>query len=628
VISDIPLENYVPLFKAGDGQITTGYAMHALEKIGLLKMDFLGLRTLTVISEALKIIKETKGITIEIEKIPMDDQKTFELLSEAKTFGVFQLESVGMRDLLKKLEPSRFEDLIALLALYRPGPIGSGMLDDFIKRKKGAHAINYDHPKLEPILKDTYGIIVFQEQVMQIASELAGFSLTQADHLRRAMSKKIPEVMERLRKEFSAGCTKNGISKSLSTKIFDLVEYFSGYGFNRSHSAAYALISYRTAYLKANFPVEFMCALLTSEKDNTDKIVEYVGELGRMNIELLPPDVHESFDQFKVIDNDKIRFGLLAVKNVGQGAINSIIETRKSGKFKSLYDFCERIDSRLVNRKVIESLIKCGAFDCLGLFRSQLMAMLDNVIAYGSKMQKEKATGQLSFFDMKTNGFERRFEKPPQIKEWPQTQILSFEKEMLGFYITGHPLARYETQLKKFGTFSTADLAKLTDGQEVSVAGIISKLKHTTTRRTAERMAIFLLEDFHGAVEVLVFPKTFQVVSKYIKPNMIVLVKGRLNLREQSPKVIADDIRYIDDAYKSIQSINIELSGVQESTLRVLKEKLSNYPGKTPVYLNLNTNSSKTFQIIVGEEFYVQPSETLFQELEGLLGEKKFSLTL
>ncbi|MBL7197542.1 MAG: DNA polymerase III subunit alpha, partial [Candidatus Omnitrophica bacterium] len=560
VISDIALNNYLPLFKTGDDQVTTGYSMHALEKIGLLKMDFLGLRTLTVISEAIKIIKETQGININIENISIDDKKTFQLLGNAQTFGIFQLESTGMRDLLKKIGPSRFEDLIALLALYRPGPIGSGMLDDFIKRKKGTYSIIYDHPKLEFILKDTYGIIVFQEQVMQIASELAGFSLTQADHLRRAMSKKIPEVMERIRKEFTLGCFNNGIAKSLANKIFDLMEYFSGYGFNRSHSAAYALISYRTAYLKANFPIEFMCALLTSEKDNTDKIVEYVNESQRMGIEIFPPDVQESFNQFRVVGKDKIRFGLLAVKNVGSSAIESIIEARKNGHFKSIYDFCERVDLRLTNRKVIESLIKCGAFDSFGLYRSQLMATIDRAIALGGRLQKERDSGQISFFDIEEKGFKKKFEKPPQIKEWPETQILSFEKDILGFYITGHPLARYETQLKKFASYSTAELTNGQNNQDITIAGLIAKLKHTTTRRTGERMAIFILEDFKGSVEVLVFPKTFKIIAKSLRTNMIVLVKGRLDLREQSPKIIANDVKFIDEAYKSIQSINIELS--------------------------------------------------------------------
>jgi DNA polymerase-3 subunit alpha len=632
VISDLPLTNYLPLFKTSDDQITTGYAMGALEKIGLLKMDFLGLRTLTVISQAIKIIKRTQAKDIDIEHIPLDDLKTFELLASAHTYGVFQLESTGMRDLLRRLELSKFEELIALLALFRPGPIGSGMLDDFIKRKKNPSSIRYDHPKLESILKETYGIIVFQEQVMQIPSSLAGFTLTQADHLRRAMSKKIPEVMEEQRNAFIEGCKHHSkIEKGLASKIFDLIEYFSGYGFNRSHSAAYALISYRTAYLKANFPVEFMCALLTSEKDNTDKVVEYVAESQNMSIKILPPDVNESFADFRVIDNKTIRFGLLAVKNVGSLAIESIVHAREKGKFISLFDFCERVDLRLVNKKVVESLIKCGAFDFLEIHRSQMMAVIERALEMGSKTQKERLRGQLSFFDSQNaqNGsFKKNLEEIPQLKEWPQAQILSFEKEILGFYVTGHPLAHYETHIKKLTACNTKQLRELPDGSDVRIVGLISKVKHTNTRKTNERMAIMKLEDLTGDVEVLVFPNTFKQVSNYVKPSLVVVLRGRLNLKEEAPKIIASDISLLEDTYKNISSINIELSGISETILHMLKEKLATFPGKVPVYLHLDTSSYKRVQILVGEEFFVQPNETLITELSQLLGEAKFSLTL
>ena len=372
-ISEDPLVNHVPLFKMPDGQITTGYPMNSLAKIGLLKMDLLGLRTLTVISEALKIIKRTRDIDVDMDALSLDDKKTYKLLCNAESMGVFQLESSGMRDLLKKLKPERFEDIIALLALFRPGPIGSGMLDDFMKRKHAETKIRYDHKLLEPILKETYGVILYQEQAMRIASNLAGFSLAQADNLRKAMSKKTPEVMAEMREQFVNGCVKNDIDKKTANKIFDQIEYFAGYGFNKSHSAAYAMVSYRTAYLKANYPVEFMTALLTSEKDNLDKIALYINEAVRMGIKILPPDINESYANFTVVGNS-IRFGLVAVKNVGEGAIDSIINMRKKfGAFKSVYDFTEKVDSRLCNRKVIESLIKCGAMDSFGLFRSQLL---------------------------------------------------------------------------------------------------------------------------------------------------------------------------------------------------------------------------------------------------------------
>ncbi|MDD5097294.1 MAG: DNA polymerase III subunit alpha, partial [Candidatus Omnitrophica bacterium] len=390
VIADKPLDNYTPIFKTADDQITTGYSMGILEKIGLLKVDFLGLRTLTVIDETLKLIKKTRNIEIDIEKLPLDDKNTYSLLASSHTIGIFQVESSGMRDLLKKLIPERFEDLIALLALYRPGPIGSGMLDDFMKRKHGVIPIKYEHPKLEPILKETYGIMVYQEQIMQIASALAGFSLAQADILRKAMGKKIPEVMEKERKNFLNGCIKNGIRESTASKIFDLIEYFSGYGFNKSHSTAYALISYRTAYLKANYPVEFMAALLTSERDNTDKIVEYVNEAGRMGLKVMPPDINESEVLFKVVDEKTISFGLLAVKNVGKGAAESICQARGKNKYSSLEDLTTRLDLRLANRKVLESLIKCGAMDYFGLFGAKMFASLDIILETAQKAQKEK----------------------------------------------------------------------------------------------------------------------------------------------------------------------------------------------------------------------------------------------
>jgi len=630
VISDQPLVNYSPLFKTSDDEITTGYAMHALEKIGLLKMDFLGLRTLTVMSESVKIIKRTKNKEIQFDKISLDDKKTFDLLAKAHTVGVFQLESSGMRDLLKRMMPNRFEDLIALLALFRPGPMGSGMLDDFIRRKKGDVTFRYDHPKLESILKETYGIIVFQEQVMQIASALAGFSLTQADHLRRAMSKKIPEIMEQQRKIFTEGCLATSkIDRGLASKIFDLIDYFSGYGFNRSHSAAYALISYRTAFLKANFPIEFMCALLTSERDNTDKVVEYVNEADNMEIEILPPDVNSSMAEFTVSDEKTIRFGLLAIKNVGASAIESIIKARNEEKFTSLFDFCQRVDLRLVNHKVIESLIKCGAFDFLRIRRSQMMAILDRALEMGARHQKEKQRGQLSLFDVSENfnGLKGE-EEIPDLKEWPQPQILAFEKEMLGFYITGHPLAHYETKIRKLSAFSTKNLYEANDGEEVKLIGLIAKVKFTNTRKTNERMAIMKLEDLEGEVEVLVFPQTFQKVSSYVKANTVAMVRGRLNRREDLPKIIANDVCMIEDVFKTISAINIELSGVQDSKVKMLQEKLANYPGRVPVYLHLDTPSAKRVQILVGEEFFVQPTESLITELEELLGTEKLSLSL
>jgi DNA polymerase-3 subunit alpha len=630
VIGDKPLDNYMPLFKSQDDQITTGYSMGVLEKIGLLKMDFLGLRTLTVIDETLKIIQKIQGKSIDIRTIPLDDPATYKLLGVAHTIGVFQVESSGMRDLLKKLQPDKFEDLIALLALYRPGPIGSGMLNDFIQRKHNRVPIKYDHKKLEPILRETYGIMVYQEQIIQIVSSLAGFSLSQADLLRRAISKKNPEVMEQQRKNFVVGCLKNNITQSVANKIFDFIDHFSGYGFNKSHSAAYAVISYRTAYLKANFPVEFMTALLTSERDNTDKIVEYVNEANHMGLKVMPPDINESGALFTVVDSATIRFGLLAVKNVGHGAIDSIVAARYEGAFSSLRDLCGRIDLRLVNRKVLESLIKCGALDTFGMSRAQMFVQLDYVLESASKAQKDRAKGQLSFFDQDfaQDTFKAVSNGAAQVKEWPEHQLLAFEKEIIGFYVTGHPLARYASQLKRFSSTSIANLSSQKDESEVKIVGLIAKIKQTLTRVKQEKMAILKLEDLEGAVELLVFPAAFQKVSRYILPNTVVLVRGRLNLKEDVPKIIVNDLLPVDEVYKLITGVNVNLSGIRENVFESLKELLAAYPGQTPIYLHLDSPSKSRVQVVVGNGLFVQPNEKLIADIEGLLGEDRLSLVI
>ncbi len=631
VISDKPLTEYVPLFKTSDGQITTGYSMDGIAKIGLLKMDFLGLRTLTVISDTVKLVKQHRQIDIDINKIPLDNPKTYQLLSRAHSHGIFQLESAGMRELLKKFKPSLFEDLISILALYRPGPMGSGMLDDFIKRKRGDVPVQYPHPKLEPILKETYGIIVYQEQVMQMASVLAGFTMTQADHLRRAMSKKIPEVMEKMRKEFVEGCYKHSqISPDQAHQLFDLIDYFSGYGFNRSHSAAYALISYQTAYLKSNFPVEFMCALLTSEKDNTDKVVEYVKECEAFGIKVVPPNINDCVAQFSVMGEDIICYGLLAIKNVGSYAIESIVQERKNGLYLSLFDFCERVDLRLVNRKVIESLIKCGAFDNFGAFRSQLMALIEIVLERGAQKQREKAMGQFSFFDNlgEPNGFGKNEISLPQLREWNQTQKLSFEKEVLGFYVTGHPLTYYSVEQKEFTDYTTRELVNCIDGQDVKIVGIINNVKRTTTRKTNERMAILSLEDLEGEIEVVIFPSTYNQISPYLNEGEVVVLVGKLSFRDDSLKIIASDIKKIDEVYKSIKSIRLDLTGTSEISLEKLKEKMVLFPGKVPVYIQIHSETRKGVEILVGEELFISPTKDFMDEIKELIGGNKFSVTL
>jgi DNA polymerase-3 subunit alpha len=454
---------------------------------------------------------------------------------------------------------------------------------------------------------------------MMICSNLAGFSLAQADLLRRAIGKKTPEIMDQQRRAFIEGAVANKIDRRIAGKIFSLIEHFAGYGFNKSHSAAYAMISYRTAFLKANFPVEFITALLTSEKDNTDKIVEYIEEAGRMNIKILPPDVNESFANFTMVGKDAIRFGLGAVKNVGQGSIDSIIEAReKYGHFKSLCEFCERTDSRLVNKKVMESLIKCGAFDSLGFKRSQMMAMLNKVMDRASAIQKEKALGQMLLFG--SDGLDH---KVPDIKEWPEGQLLNFEKDMLGFYITGHPLAKYGKILKDYSTASSSQLKELRSGASIRFGGIINKVKQTITKRTGEKMAIMMMEDLEGSVEVLVFPAAYKNVSRFVRVNLAVFVNGRLNLKEERPKIIVEDIVPIEDArsrFTKAISIDIFSIGMENEILERLKDAFKKYKGDTPVYLNVSTKKNGSCRILIDRELFVRPTNEMVGEIEELVG--------
>ncbi|MCD4779597.1 MAG: DNA polymerase III subunit alpha [Candidatus Omnitrophica bacterium] len=631
VISDKDLTEYVPLFKSSDGQITTAFSMKGIAAIGLLKMDFLGLRTLTVISEAVKQIKLSHGVELEVSQISLEDRKTFKLLSHANSFGVFQLESAGMRELLKKIRPTEFEDLIAILALYRPGPMGSGMLDDFIKRKRGEATFSYDHPKLETILKETHGIIVYQEQVMMIPVALAGFSMTQADHLRRAMSKKIQSVMDQMRKHFVEGCKEHSeIDNIKANKLFDLIDYFSGYGFNRSHSAAYALISYQTAYLKANYPVEFMCALLNSEMNNTGKIVEYIKECAAMHVEVLPPDINKSGKKFQVVDKNKIRYGLLALKNVGGTAIESIVEKRKEGQYASLYDLSERVDLRLVNRKVIESLIKSGSFDSFHAYRSQLFGIVDKVLDSGARLQKEKASGQFSFFNMAdaSMGFNQGYDHLPAIREWDLNQILAFEKDILGFYLSGHPLAQYMAEVKEFTDSTIKDLQHAMDGESIKLVGLIMNVKLTNTRRTGERMAIISVEDMDGSVEVVIFPSAYTTLSHYINEGDVVFIHAKVNIRDDRMSLIAEDMKRIDDVHQSIKAIKVNLCHAKQNVLKDLKKKLLESPGSIPVYLKLKTKQQKVVQILVSEDHFLAPNDKVMNEIKSIVGPENFSITL
>jgi len=629
VISDGPLSNYCPLFKS-DNEITTQFDMKAVERIGLLKMDFLGLRTLTVVDRACKLVQEKRGVQFDIHKLPLNDEATYKMLGRGEAIGVFQLESSGMRDLLRKMKPSRFADIVALLALYRPGPLGSGMVDDFVKRMHNAKLIQYDHPALEPILRETYGVILYQEQVMQIVSTLAGFSLAKADLLRRAMGKKIPEIMEKEKQSFIKGSTDRGVQPYIADKIWNLIEYFSGYGFNKSHSTAYAYISYQTAYLKANHSVEFMTALLTSEKDNTDKIVRYIDESKRLSIEVTPPSVNLSFSEF-ACDGNVISFGLSAVKNVGTTAVESIIKSRQEkGKFKSPFDFVERVDLRLCNRKVLESLIKCGAFDQFGLKRAQMSEMVEKLLDRGSRVQKDRLKGQLSLLDGLESGdeFERVGFEVTEIEEWPENQLLAYEREMLGFYVSTHPLAHHEKLLKIYATTTAMSLGEVSDQSFASIGGIVNSVKEIVTKK-GDKMGFVSLEDLTGNCEIVVFPDLYKTAAPLLEKDKLLFINGRVNAREDTAKMLAEEIIPLEEVRKKktkCVSIDLLTAGLDLDLLNQLKNVLGQHKGRVPVYLSFRDASGKATVLDSGESYLVETSEPLFEALEQLLGENSVKI--
>ncbi len=630
VISDVPLTEHVPLYKTED-QICTQYTMKDLEKIGLLKMDFLGLKTLTVIDEAVKIVRKMRGVSIDITKLPEDDPATYEMLAKGDALGVFQLESSGMRDLLKKMKPSRFEHLVALLALYRPGPLGSGMVDDFIKRMRDPKLIQYDHPALEPSLKETYGVILYQEQVMRIVSDLAGFTLAQADSLRRAIGKKIPEVMAKEKKAFMDGAMKRGVKEKVVEKIWELIDFFSGYGFNKSHSTAYAAVSYQTAYLKAHYPVEFMTALLTSEMNNTDKVVQYIEAAKKMGIDVLPPAVNESFSDFTCAA-DHILFGLAAVKNVGSTAIESIIAARiKEGPFRSLFDFIQRVDLRTCNRKVLESLIKCGAFDEWKLHRSQLLTMLDAVLDMGANLQKDRSRGQLSFFGSggeAHEGFHDPQAAVPDIPEWPENQKLAYERELIGFYVSSHPLSKYAKILKNYATATTANLSEFNHQAEVTIGGIIDTIKEILTKK-GDKMAFLSLQDLNGSCETVVFPSVYKAVGTLLQKDALIFVKGKIDARDDVAKLLADEIvplEEVPERFTRLLAITLKTAGLGPEVLQEVRKILMKHKGGTPVYLTLQDPKGRMTVLDSGENLKVATSDVLFDELERLLGENSVKI--
>ncbi|UCD84483.1 MAG: DNA polymerase III subunit alpha [Deltaproteobacteria bacterium] len=624
VISNKPLEEYSPLYQDNKGNLVTQYDMHSLESIGLIKFDFLGLKTLTLIEKAKDLIKQNRGIEVNFEQIDLEDPPTYQLLGEGKTTGVFQLESAGMRDLVIRLRPECFEELIALIALYRPGPLKSGMVDEFIARKQGKKSIRYELEGLEEILRDTFGIILYQEQVMQISRKLASFSPEDADILRRAMAKKLPDEMNQQREKFLKGAKSNKIAQRKAEKVFDLMAEFAGYGFNKSHSAAYAMVAFQTAYLSSHYPLEFMAALLTSEIGDSDKIIKYISQCREQGIEVLPPDVNESDRDFTVVE-DKIRFGLAAVKNVGSGAIEAILSARhQDDNFISLTDFCQRVDLRKVNKKVVESLIKCGAFDFCGAYRSQLASYSEKAMESGARMQKDKSQGQLNIFE--TPGYEgpeqNRDELPP-MEEWPRIQLLTYEKEALGFYITDHPLTHYSDELKKYTDTDTSKLTNLSTGCEVCLGGIVTSIKEINDRK-GERMAFITLEDLTGSVEITVFHSLFDQTSQSLRGQAPILLKGKLEKTEDNnAKILATEISPLSQGKEIFTKgvhLTLAIPELSKDKLNKLSEILRLNKGNCRGYLHLIVPDKSETIISLPDDFKLSPSDLLVERVQELLG--------
>jgi len=620
VIAPKALDTYVPLYKDPNGESVTQYPMTILESIGLLKMDFLGLRTLTVIDNAIKIIKENSNVDIIIDDIPLDDPKSFKLLSDAETSGVFQLESSGMRDLLRRIKPETFEDIIALIALFRPGPLGSGMVDDFIKRKRGTVKIKYDHPLLEPVLNETYGVILYQEQVMRIAGVMAGFSMADADFLRKAMGKKKAEEMAKQKEKFVKGACENGIDKALGGKVFDLMAHFAGYGFNKSHSAAYAMVAYQTAYLKAHYPVEFTASLLTCEKDNLDKVVKHIQEAKESNIKVLPPDVNESGVNFTA-HGDKIRFGMAAIKNVGENAVLEIIrEVKKKGAFSDFFSFCERVDLRLVNKRVIESLIKSGAFDSTGSKRSQLMPVLEKAIETGQRIQKDRRKGQLTLFDFMGGGGDKNIAMPelPDTKEWDKRELLGLEKEVLGLYLSSHPLDVFQKDMKLL-KYNSKNLSKAGAKEKVELGGILSLSKKLRTKKGAD-MCIAKLEDTEGSVEVVMFPESYEKYEKFIDGFTPALILGEISRKDDFEKIICESITPLKEVRsKKIKKIVVNLPhSFGRDKISPLKEAFRKYQGECRVSFVVEFDE---YDVDISTQHKVKADNDFICAVEKIVGE-------
>ncbi len=630
VISPVPLKDLVPLYKTNKDEIVTQYDMVGLEKLALLKMDFLGLTTLDIVQDALELIAQKTGQKLLIDDFPLDDAATYEIFSKAFTSGVFQFESRGMRDILRKYQPTRIEDLCALNALYRPGPIQGGMVDDFIDRKHGRKRVTYEFPELKEILEETYGVIVYQEQVMQISNRLAGYSLGDADILRRAMGKKKAEEMASQRARFIQGALEKGHQQKKIEKIFDLMEQFAGYGFNKSHSAAYAYLAYVTAYLKAHYPLEFMSALLTSETGNTAKVVKYINECREMGIAVLPPDVNSSFRNFTPAPQG-IRFGLSAVRNLGDNAADSIINARRDGPFKSIYDFCERVDLNALNKRHIESLVKAGALDLLGGNRAQLCAVIDSAIEGGQRAAKDRDSGQSGLF-ASLFAASAPLERPlPKLPDWTPEQKLAGEKEMLGIYVSGHPLDEFNDKVCELSTYDTESLEGLERGADVALCGILTGIQRRRNKE-GKLWASMQLEDRKGAVEAMVFTTQYDRLLAALVEDKAVLVRG-LVLPEDNgpPKLSIQDIVPLENAridLPSLISIRVPLgvngSNGHDEKASALQQLFTRKRGETEVRLRIE--KPRDFSVILDVTAKVRADREFKAEVERICGPESLEI--
>jgi DNA polymerase-3 subunit alpha len=623
VIGDQPLVNLAPLKQEDDGSLVTQYPMGPLSDLGLMKMDVLGLKTLTVIRKTCELVKQTRGVEVPIDDLPLDDAKTYDLLNKANTLGVFQLESGGMRDLCRKFRINSLEHVTALIALYRPGPME--LIPEFVRRRHGEVRTEYEHPLLEPICRETYGIMIYQEQVMQAAQVLAGYTLGGADILRRAMGKKKKQEMAGQREGFVKGCAKtNGIPPAKANQIYDLLEKFAGYGFNKSHAAAYAIVAYQTAYLKANYPVEFLSAMMTNDMADTEKLGQYIEEARALGIEVVPPDINESGVAFTPARQGAvIRFGLAAVKGVGEVAVESILEARGRGPFGSLAELCERVDTRAVNRKVLEALIKCGACDGFGETRATLVAALEGALARGASLAHDRARGQTSLFGLLMDQAPPDVAPLQKLPEYPQHELLAAEKELLGFYVTGHPLSPYVPILEKYCLATTASLAMAPNRSMTRIGGLVAAVQTGLAKRTNRPYALVTLEDLHGSVQVLCLDENYDKYRELLVPNRALLVAGEVNTGDDKPKLFPTEILPLEEAPKRFTlqvHLRLNAPNLTPAGLAAARQLAQAHPGRCPLFLCLRQPGGAVVFIQAHEAFAVTPSLALEKAANELFG--------